>query len=84
MSYTELPISSQTPILSWANHDLSPDETKMAQNVASLPFVFKHLALMPDVHLGKGALFPPRSGWILAVACVQSSCRSGPNSSTAN
>jgi tRNA-splicing ligase RtcB (3'-phosphate/5'-hydroxy nucleic acid ligase) len=56
MSYTELPISSQTPVLSWANHDLSPDETKMAQNVASLPFVFKHLALMPDVHLGKGAL----------------------------
>ena len=28
----------------------------MAQNVASLPFVFKHVALMPDVHLGKGAL----------------------------
>jgi tRNA-splicing ligase RtcB len=24
--------------------------------VASLPFVFKHVALMPDVHLGKGAL----------------------------
>jgi tRNA-splicing ligase RtcB (3'-phosphate/5'-hydroxy nucleic acid ligase) len=29
---------------------------KMAHNVASLPFVFKHVALMPDVHLGKGAL----------------------------
>lgn len=28
----------------------------MARNVASLPFVFKHVALMPDVHLGKGAL----------------------------
>ena len=28
----------------------------MAKNVASLPFVFKHVALMPDVHLGKGAL----------------------------
>ncbi|MDJ0556570.1 MAG: RtcB family protein [Microcoleaceae cyanobacterium MO_207.B10] len=27
----------------------------MAKNVASLPFVFKHVALMPDVHLGKGA-----------------------------
>ncbi len=31
-------------------------ETQMAKNVASLPFVFKHVALMPDVHLGKGAL----------------------------
>jgi tRNA-splicing ligase RtcB len=29
---------------------------KMAKNVASLPFVYKHVALMPDVHLGKGAL----------------------------
>ena len=29
---------------------------KMAKNVASLPFVHKHVALMPDVHLGKGAL----------------------------
>ena len=28
----------------------------MARNVASLPFMFKHVALMPDVHLGKGAL----------------------------
>jgi tRNA-splicing ligase RtcB (3'-phosphate/5'-hydroxy nucleic acid ligase) len=56
MSYTELALPTATPVLSWANHDLSRDETKMAQNVASLPFVFKHVALMPDVHLGKGAL----------------------------
>lgn len=28
----------------------------MAKNMASLPFVYKHVALMPDVHLGKGAL----------------------------
>ena len=28
----------------------------MAKNVASLPFIFKHISLMPDVHLGKGAL----------------------------
>lgn len=25
------------------------------KNIASLPFVFKHVAAMPDVHLGKGA-----------------------------
>src|SRR5437660_6910645 len=24
-------------------------------NIANLPFVFKHVAAMPDVHLGKGA-----------------------------
>jgi tRNA-splicing ligase RtcB len=56
MPYEPLKLSTQTPVLSWANHDLTHDETKMAKNVASLPFVFKHVALMPDVHLGKGAL----------------------------
>lgn len=56
MPYEKLEISTSKPVLSWANHSLGADETKMAKNVASLPFVFKHVALMPDVHLGKGAL----------------------------
>jgi len=56
MPYEKLEISTPKPLLSWANHSLGSDETKMAKNVASLPFVFKHVALMPDVHLGKGAL----------------------------
>jgi tRNA-splicing ligase RtcB len=56
MPYEKLEISTPAPVLSWANHSLGTEETKMAKNVASLPFVFKHVALMPDVHLGKGAL----------------------------
>lgn len=56
MSYQPLAIKTPTPILSWANHDLGSQELTMAKNVASLPFIFKHVALMPDVHLGKGAL----------------------------
>jgi tRNA-splicing ligase RtcB len=56
MPYQPLNLSARAPVLSWANHDLGSEETKMAKNVASLPFVFKHVALMPDVHLGKGAL----------------------------
>jgi RNA-splicing ligase RtcB len=56
MPYEELELSTPSPVLSWANHPLGTEETKMAKNVASLPFVFKHVALMPDVHLGKGAL----------------------------
>ncbi|MBD2513860.1 RtcB family protein [Nostoc sp. FACHB-973] len=56
MPYEKLEITTPAPVLSWANHPLGPEETKMAKNVASLPFVFKHVALMPDVHLGKGAL----------------------------
>ncbi|GAB4523469.1 MAG: hypothetical protein Tsb0014_01030 [Pleurocapsa sp.] len=56
MPYEQLDLSTSKPVLSWANHPLDNRETQMAQNVASLPFVFKHVALMPDVHLGKGAL----------------------------
>lgn len=56
MPHEQLNLSTPTPILSWANHSLDSKETQMAKNVASLPFVFKHVALMPDVHLGKGAL----------------------------
>lgn len=56
MSYQQLKLSAPKSVLSWANHDLGPAETQMAKNVASLPFVYKHVALMPDVHLGKGAL----------------------------
>lgn len=46
----------RVPIKIW-----SPLETVESQaldqlkNIANLPFVFKHVAAMPDVHLGKGA-----------------------------
>jgi len=56
MPYEQLQLSTSVPVLSWAGHELGHDEMKMAKNVASLPFVHKHVALMPDVHLGKGAL----------------------------
>jgi tRNA-splicing ligase RtcB len=56
MPYEQLNLSTPKPVLSWANHELGFEETHMAKNVASLPFVYKHVALMPDVHLGKGAL----------------------------
>ncbi len=56
MPYRPLPVQTPKPVLSWASHDLASKETQMAKNVASLPFVYKHVALMSDVHLGKGAL----------------------------
>ncbi len=56
MPSQKLALKTSKPILSWANHALGAKETQMAKNVASLPFVYKHVALMPDVHLGKGAL----------------------------
>ncbi len=56
MPHEQLNLASNKPVLSWANHSFDRRETQMAQNVASLPFVFKHVALMPNVHLAKGAL----------------------------
>lgn len=56
MPYEKLNLSNTKPVLSWANHPLDARETQMAKNTASLPFVYKHVSLMPDVHLGKGAL----------------------------
>lgn len=56
MTYETLTLKTEKPVLSWANHDLGSKEMQMAKNMSSLPFVYKHVALMPDVHLGKGAL----------------------------
>ena len=41
-------------LISWASL-LDPNALAQAERAASMPFVFPHLALMPDAHLGKGA-----------------------------
>ncbi len=41
-------------LISWASV-LEPSTREQALRTASMPFVFPHLALMPDAHLGKGA-----------------------------
>ena len=41
-------------LISWASV-LEAESLAQAQRTASMPFVFPHLALMPDAHLGKGA-----------------------------
>jgi tRNA-splicing ligase RtcB len=57
MPYTKLNISgAKADVLSWVNHDLSTDEHKMLRNVSKLPVLFKHVALMPDAHLGIGSM----------------------------
>src|SRR5687767_4051919 len=34
---------------------IEPEALRQIQNTASMPFVFKHIAVMPDCHFGKGA-----------------------------
>lgn len=44
------------PIRLWANvHEVESDALKQLKAVAALPWVAHHVAVMPDVHVGKGA-----------------------------
>lgn len=48
--------SSHVPVKIWAPEaEVESQALQQLKNVASLPFVFKHIAAMPDVHLGIGA-----------------------------
>ncbi|MFT3925381.1 MAG: RtcB family protein [Myxococcales bacterium] len=55
-NYDFLPTPSGLPIKSWTRGvPVEAPALKQLQNMASLPFIYKWLAVMPDVHLGKGA-----------------------------
>ena len=41
-------------LLSWASI-LEPNTLEQARTASTMPFIFPHLALMPDAHLGRGA-----------------------------
>ena len=45
--------SEKKPIKLWLD-DIEEGTLAQAQNLANLPFIFKHVAVMPDAHLGYG------------------------------
>ena len=45
--------TEQIPIKLWLD-DIEDSALEQAKNLANLPFVFKHIAIMPDSHLGYG------------------------------
>lgn len=49
-------LNARVPVKIWSEKN-SVESSAMDQlkNIAALPFVFKHVAAMPDVHLGSGA-----------------------------
>lgn len=48
--------SPHVPVKIWSpQEEVETQALQQLKNVASLPFVFKHVAAMPDVHLGVGA-----------------------------
>lgn len=44
----------KVPVKIWTN-DVETEALQQLQNLSQLPFVFKHVAVMPDVHAGKGS-----------------------------
>ncbi|MCK8683410.1 RtcB family protein [Pseudomonas umsongensis] len=55
-TYELLEVPGGKPIKLWT-HGVSVEPEARAQLIATakMPFIFKHLAVMPDVHLGKGS-----------------------------
>ncbi|WP_252179890.1 RtcB family protein [Endozoicomonas sp. 4G] len=45
---------TQKPVKIWTD-EVGPKELEQMRQVASLPFIHKHVAGMPDIHVGKGA-----------------------------
>lgn len=74
----EIP-SKGVPIKAWVDGVPVEDEArKQLQNIAKLPVVGPHLAVMPDVHLGKGAtvgsVVPTKGAIIPAAVGVDIGC----------
>lgn len=58
--------------------EVEPDAMQQLYNMAQLPFIFSHIAVMPDVHLGKGAtvgsVIPTQGAIIPAAVGVDLGC----------
>jgi tRNA-splicing ligase RtcB len=56
MEYQLLEVENGKPIKMWTDGvPVEEDAKKQLVNTAKMPFIYKHLAVMPDVHLGKGS-----------------------------
>jgi tRNA-splicing ligase RtcB (3'-phosphate/5'-hydroxy nucleic acid ligase) len=49
-----IPHHESKRLVTWASI-IEPDTLAQAKTASTMPFVFPHIALMPDAHLGKGA-----------------------------
>lgn len=55
-SHQLLEVAGGKPIKLWTQGvPVEEDAKQQLMNTAKMPFIFKHLAVMPDVHLGKGS-----------------------------
>lgn len=56
MDYQLLEVPDGKPIKMWTQGvPVEDDARKQLMNTAKMPFIYRHIAVMPDVHLGKGS-----------------------------
>lgn len=79
MDYQLLEVENGKPIKMWTRGvPVEDDARQQLINIASMPFIYKHLAVMPDVHLGKGStigsVIPTQGAIIPAAVGVDIGC----------
>ncbi|NDI85566.1 RtcB family protein [Undibacterium crateris] len=78
-NYQLLEIDNAAPIKMWTEGvPVEADARAQLINTARMPFIYKHLAVMPDVHLGKGStigsVIPTHKAIIPAAVGVDIGC----------
>ena len=79
MTYQTQEVNQGKPIKLWTEGvPVEDDARKQLMNTAQMPFIFRHLAVMPDVHLGKGStigsVIPTQGAIIPAAGGVDIGC----------
>lgn len=79
IDYQVMELAHGKPVKMWTNGvGVEEDARRQLRNTASMPFVFRHLAVMPDVHLGKGStigtVIPTQGAIIPAAVGVDIGC----------
>lgn len=79
MDYQLLEVENGKPIKMWTQGvPVEDDARKQLMNTAKMPFIYRHLAVMPDVHLGKGStigsVIPTQGAIIPAAVGVDIGC----------
>src|SRR5438876_5611682 len=79
MAYDVIAEEGRRPIKAWTDGvELEDSARQQLLNVASLPFIYRHVAVMPDVHWGIGAtvgsVIPTRGAIVPAAVGVDLGC----------
>lgn len=79
IDYQVMELAHGKPVKMWTHGvAVEEDARRQLRNTASMPFVFRHLAVMPDVHLGKGStigtVIPTQGAIIPAAVGVDIGC----------